>query len=141
MGFGGAFEFLSKKGKFKRDVKRGQKQLATHQAVVEGIQQAVTKWVEPLTLADEQTDCPITLMGRPGGISCEAPLSPDAWMMDDGRKIRRPFSAQLVSFPSIQAVLDKFRTCRRQKPYEELRQGNIRFLVMQAAQFHRFLLK
>ena len=71
LGAWGCFrEFLSKQGKFKRDVKRGQKQLATHQAVVEGIQQAVTKWVEPLTLADEQTDCPITLMGRPGGISC-----------------------------------------------------------------------
>ncbi|CAE7948120.1 unnamed protein product [Symbiodinium sp. KB8] len=74
-------------GKFKRDVRAGEVKLTTHQAVVEGIGRAAAGWCKPLSLADEQTNSPITLMGR--SVSCEMPLHPDLWMIQDGRKIRR----------------------------------------------------
>ena len=85
-------------GKLKRDVRQGG-ELTSHQAVVESIMDDVRKWAQLLAEADEKKDAPISLMALAGGASCEMPLAPGGLLLEDGLKIRRPSSKQLV-FPN-----------------------------------------
>lgn len=69
----------------KRDIRSTGEALRTHASVLRALELCVDMWRQPLRAVDSNTRAPITLMGE---VVCEAPPSPDGWMLRTGNSAK-----------------------------------------------------
>ena len=95
--------------KLKQDLQRSGENLATHSAVVSGLQKVIRLWIK-MPLKGSKSKKPLTLMAERSNLCTAYPTSPCAWMLRNkkGMTLRRPGGRKFL-YPTIPIILRRAR--------------------------------